>query len=46
MVEEVFMEDRKLKLNLDEEEVFEDGLEIIPMELKYDIKPGSNYQFV
>ena len=44
MVEEVFMEDRKLKLNLDEddEEVFEDGLEIIPMELKYDIKQGSN----
>ena len=40
------MEDRKLKLNLDdddeEEEVFEHGLEIIPMELKYDIKQGSN----
>ena len=41
---DAFMEDRKLKLNLDEgkvEEEFEDDLEMIPVEMEYDIKPNK-----
>ena len=49
LMEEVFMEDRKLKLNLDNDDVdveeCEYDLEIIPVELKYMIsnKVIANY---